>query len=173
MKKLLVASAAAGLMAVAAHAQTAPAEAGTVVHGGAFLADLTAWAEAAFGTAIAALVTALVYRAMSWMGLQVSDAQRDQLQAIVVNGINDAASKAQAQLRGNAALDIKVRDQIIADAVAYVQVHGADTIKALGLDPNGGQAVNAIRARIATAIADPKAPTDPAITPVASVVAAK
>ena len=40
MKKLLVASAAAGLMAVAAHAQTAPAEAGTVVHGGAFLADL-------------------------------------------------------------------------------------------------------------------------------------
>ncbi len=65
-------------------------------------------------------------------------------------------------------MDISVQNQVIQDAVAYTQTHAAETIKALGLDPESGQAVQAIRARIATAIVDPSTPTNPVITPAAT-----
>ena len=51
------------------------------------------------------------------------------------------------------------QDAIVAQAVAYTQEHGAETIKALGLDPQSGAAVEAIKAHIETAIADPMVPT--------------
>lgn len=133
---------------------------GTVVSGGSIASQIIEWVVASFGTAIAALLTALVYRLLGYAGIQVSQAQRDQLQAIVVNGINTAATKAEAGLQANQAMSIDVKNRVIAEAVSYVQTHGADTIKALGLDPQSGQAVEAIRARIATALADPRAPTD-------------
>ena len=167
MKKTLLAAAAAGGLTAAAHAQGA-SDPGGVIHGGQILADVISWGSMAFGTALATFVTALVYKAMNWMGLQVSAAQRDQLQQIVINGLNEAAAKAQGQLRGNAMLDVQVKNQIVADATAYVQAHAGDTIRALGLDPDSGAAVQAIRARIASAIVDPKVPTDPKITPIAS-----
>jgi hypothetical protein len=49
--------------------------------------------------------------------------------------------------------------------VAYVQDHGADAIKTLGLDPQSGAAVEAIKARIETAIADPTIPTPKILDP--------
>jgi Spy/CpxP family protein refolding chaperone len=153
-------------LATTALAQVAPAP--EPVHGGQILADVVAWGEAAFGTAIATVATAAIYRAMKWMGIQVTDGQKAQLQAVVVNGLNDAAARAQVSLKSNAALDVNVQQQVIREAVRYTQSHAADTITALGLDPNSGSAVEAIRARIATAIADPNTPTDPAITPVAA-----
>lgn len=140
----------------------------SVVHGGQILADVVAWGEAAFGTAIATVATAGIYRFMKWMGIQVTEGQKAQLQEVVVNGINDAAARAQVSLKSNAALDVNVQQQVIREAVRYTQTHAADTISALGLDPKSGEAVEAIRARIATAIADPNTPTDPVITPVAA-----
>ena len=163
MRKLTFIStvAAASLAVTAAHAQ----DTGSVVHGGQILADIVAWGEAAFGTALAAVATAGIYKFMQWMGIQVTDGQKAQLQAIVVNGLNDAAAKAQTSLRSDVALDINTKNKIINDAVVYAQVHASDTIKALGLDPDSGEAVEAIRARIATALNDPTTPTPPAITP--------
>lgn len=140
---------------------------GGVVHGGQILSDIVAWGATAFGTVIAAVVTAGVYKFLQWMGIQVTDSQKTQLQAVVVNGLNAAASRAQTGLKSNTALDISVQSQVVNEAVRYAQDHAADTIKALGLDPESGQAVEAIRARIATAIVDPTAPTNPAITPAA------
>lgn len=144
---------------------TAQSTTGTVVHGGDLAATLIQWALVAFGVPIASIVVAIVYKILGWFNIQVTDAQKSQLQAIVVNGVNTAAEKAKTSLRDSAALDVNVKSQVIADAVAYVQAHGADTIRALGMDPQSGQAVEAIHARIATAIADPKTPTDPSVTP--------
>lgn len=144
---------------------TEPAKVTTVVEGGTIAATIIQYMQIAFGGAIATLTTALIYKAFGWMGIQINQQQRDQLQSIVVNGVNDAAAKAEVSLRGDHRLDIDVKNQVIADAVEYTQHHGADTIKALGLDPNSGQAVEAIRARIATALNDPLTPTPPAITP--------
>jgi hypothetical protein len=59
-----------------------------------------------------------------------------------------------------------VKSQVISDAIAYTQEHGKDTIKALGLDASDPKAVEAIRARIQTAIIDPLTPTNPALAKV-------
>ena len=135
----------------------------SVVHGGQILSDIVAWGSTAFGATLATVITAGVYKFLQWMGIQVTDGQKAQLQAITVNGINAAAAKAGVSLSADKSLDVNVRNQVIMDAVAYTQDHAADTIKALGLDPKSGQAVEAIKARIATAIADPSAPTPPAL----------
>jgi hypothetical protein len=57
---------------------------------------------------------------------------------------------------------------VVASTVAYVQDHGADTLKKLGIDPNSNIAVDAIKARIETAINDPAAPTPPVLDPTAA-----
>lgn len=162
MKKIVL------LTAAVLAASPALADTGTVIHGGEILSNVVAWLAAAFGTAIATLLVAVVYRVLAKLGIQVTEQQKAVLQGVVVNGVNDAALKARAALGSNAKMDINVQQQVVADAVTYVQSHAADTIKSLGLDPNSGQAVEAIRARIATAIADPAVPTDPAVTPAAS-----
>jgi len=59
----------------------------------------------------------------------------------------------------------EVKNQTILDAVTYAQQHGGEIIKALGLDPQSGEAIQAINARIQTALNDPKQPTPEAITP--------
>lgn len=152
--------------AVAFADQTSPTV--HTVSGGDLAAQIIEWLEVGFGGVIGTVATALIYRALNYVGIQVTDGQKAQLQSIVVNGINAAASKAAVSLKNNSALDVNVKNAIVVDAVKYVQEHAGDTIRALGLDPKSGQAVEAIRARIATAIADPNTPTDPAITPIAS-----
>lgn len=144
---------------------SAPVTSTTVVKGGNLAAQVVEWLQAAFGLALGTLLTALVYRGLGWMGIQVTDQQKSQLQGVIVNGLNDAAAKAATSLRDSSTMDINVKNQIVADAVDYTQRHAADTIKALGLDPKSGEAVEAIRARIQTALNDPATPTPPSITP--------
>ena len=144
---------------------TEPAQVTTTVKGGSLLADIVQWFWLAFGTVVTGAIMGLIYKVFAYFGIQVEGAQRAQLQAVVVNGLNSAAAKAQASLRDNEKLDIDLKGQIVADAIEYTQAHAAETIKALGLDPNSGDAVEAIRARIETALNDPKTPTPPAITP--------
>lgn len=67
------------------------------------------------------------------------------------------AQEAADKLRGKATIDVK--NEVALRALEYAQTHGAETIKALGLAPNGGQAIEAIKARIEAAIADPATPT--------------
>lgn len=137
-----------------------------------FLSSSDSWLQVAFGTAIAGAVLWLITRVLGWFGIQTTDMQRAQLQAIVVNGLNAAAAKAQVSLRSTDKLDFSSKSAIVNDAVQYAQDHAAETIKALGLDPKSGEAVEAIRARIETALNDPNTPTPPAITPATSIAKA-
>jgi hydroxypyruvate isomerase len=131
----------------------------TVLHLGPILKEVIDWAITAFGAAFSAVAVALIYKVLNYMGIQVAQAQKDQLQAIIVNGLNDAGAKADAAVLADPSLNVNMKNKVIAQAVTYTQIHGKDTIKALGLDPNSGEAVEAIKARIATAIADPATPT--------------
>lgn len=144
---------------------TEPAQVTTTVKGGSLLADVVQWFWLAFGTVVTGGIMVLVTKIFAYFGVQTTSEQRAQLQAVVVNGLNSAAARAQTSLRNNEKLDITLKGQIVAEAVEYTQAHAAETIKALGLDPNSGDAVEAIRARIETALNDPATPTPPAITP--------
>jgi len=160
MKRLIVAAAILSVTVVEALAQTTVTP--TTIHGGQILSDIVGWAGAAFGAAIASLLVAMIYKISAYFGVQTTQQQRDQLQSIILNGLNSAAAKAQSGLGGSSVMDLNVKNQIIADAVAYTQSHGADTIKALGLDPQSGQAVEAIKAKMTTLVADKNQPTSPA-----------
>jgi hypothetical protein len=105
----------------------------------------------------------------------MSDAARSRLQDIIVNGLNVGAAQVAQNLAGKD--QVQIKNETVAHAIAYAQTHGADAIKQLGLDPQSGAAVEAIKARIETAIADPATPTpsmlDPSpVVPVAPKVAA-
>jgi hypothetical protein len=145
---------------------TAPTSVTTVVKGGSFAADVLEWLKVIFVPIVGGLLVGIAFKVMSFFGVKVEDSNRAQLQSIIVNGLNQAAAKAEGQLRANPKLDIDVKSQVISDAIAYTQEHGKDTIKALGLDATDQKAVEAIRARIQTAIIDPLTPTNPALAKV-------
>lgn len=86
------------------------------------------------------------------LGLQTTDAQRAKFQQTVENGVALGAHDAQVSLSGK--LNFDVKNKIMADAVAYAKAHGADTLKALGVDPTSPEAEEAIRARAAKMFAD-------------------
>lgn len=161
-RMIVLAQAAPTTTVTPAPAATAPV---AVVSGGGIAASIIEWLQVAFGSVIGLGLTALVFKGLKLLGINVTDANKSQLQAIIVNGLNDAASKAAVSLRDNKKLDIDIKSQVVADAVSYAQKHGADTIKALGLDPKSGDAVEAIKARIETALNDPATPTPAAVTP--------
>ena len=128
---------------------------------GTLAGQVLTWAATAFGSLLATIFAAWGVRLFKLAGVQISDAMRARLQEIILNGLN-AGAKAEAQnLAGKD--PIVVKDAIVAHAVAYTQDHGANVIKALGLDPKNGTAVEAIKARIETAIADPTVATPAAL----------
>jgi hypothetical protein len=144
---------------------SAPITSTTVVKGGDLAAQIISWLQVAFGGTIGTVALYIFVRGLNYIGIKITEENKSQLQGIIVNGINAAAAKAETQLRGNPNLDINVKSQIIADAVGYAQDHGAEVIRALGLDPKSGEAVEAINARIQTALNDPTVPTPATITP--------
>jgi hypothetical protein len=147
-------------------------QAPAIIDTGTIGGQVLTWVMATFGTTIGAALTALIWKLLQKAGIQANDALRARLQEIVLNGLNAGTKIAAEQLAGRGKIEIK--QAAVASTVRYVQAHGADTIKALGLDPMGAQAVEAIKARIETAITDPAIPTpkilDP--TPAAPIVEA-
>lgn len=130
---------------------------------GTLAGEVLAWVIAAFGSVLATVFTAWGVRLFKLAGVQIGDAARARLQEIILNGLNAGAKEAEKNLAGKDPVTIK--NAVVAQAVAYAQAHGADTIKALGLDPQSGEAVEAIKARIQTAIADPAVPTPAVLDP--------
>jgi hypothetical protein len=116
---------------------------------------------AAFGVPIGGLLTAWLYRLFNLAGIQAADGLRTKLQEIIVNGLNAGAKTVSEEAQGRGQIEIK--NAVVAQAVTYAQAHGADTLKQLGLDPQSGAAVEAIKARIETAINDPAQPTPPVL----------
>jgi tartrate dehydratase beta subunit/fumarate hydratase class I family protein len=144
---------------------SAPVTSTTVVKGGDLAAQIIQWLQVAFGSTIGGVALYIFVRGLNYIGIKITAENKAQLQGIIVNGLNAAAARAEVQLKNNPNLDINVKSKIIADAVGYAQDHGAETIKALGLDPKSGEAVEAINARIQTALNDPTVPTPAVITP--------
>lgn len=133
-----------------------------VIDTGTIAGDALTWVITTFGGTIGLALTGLLYRFLQKAGVDLTEAQRDKLQGIVVNGLNLGAAKASAELQGKGQIEIK--NAAVAAAVTYAQTHGADTLKALGMDPTSQAAVEAIKARIETAIADDNTPTHPALS---------
>ena len=109
---------------------------------------------------LAALIADLVIKIRTYFGQSTSDAQRDKIKDMAENGVNLAAHELGKDLQSGK-LSLPDRSQIMAAAVDYVQAHGADTIKALGLDPTDPKAVQAIKGHIATIIAGKQADATP------------
>lgn len=142
---------------------TAPVTSDTKISIGSLAAEILQWIAAAFAVPIGALISAWLWKLLQASGVQVNAGMRAQLQSVIVNGLNAAAAANAERLKGRGQVEIK--SAIVADAVAYTQAHAAETIKALGLDPKSGEAVEAIKARIETAITDPSQPTPTAVAP--------
>jgi len=142
---------------------TAPVTSSTSISVGTLAGKVLTWAAAAFGSILATIFAAWGVRLFKLAGVQISDAARDRLQQIILNGLNAGAKEAAVYLAGKDKVEIK--SEIVKLAVAYTQDHGADAIKTLGLDPKSGAAVEAIQARIETAIADPAVSTPTVLDP--------
>lgn len=142
---------------------TAPVKSTTNISVGTLAGEVLQWIAAAFGTVLGTAATAWIFKILRRLGVETTTQMQEQLQKIVINGINSSAARVSSDLanKGN----IEVKNQVVRDTVAYVQAQAPETIKALGLDPTSGKAVEAIKARIETALIDPKAPTNSIVVP--------
>lgn len=138
---------------------------------GTALASLVNWIWVAFGGVVTGFAVKGVLAVMKWLGVQSTQQMNDRLVEAVSNGLNDAASKVQADLNGK--FSIEVKNKVIADAIEYAKAHQADTIKALGLDPNSGEVTAALKAKAESIIVDPSIATNPALVPNAGPTPAK
>lgn len=138
-------------------AATSGAGAAVVVEGGNLAGQVLLWVAATFGTSIGSLLTMLLVKMMQKANLQVSQFLRDRLKEIVINGLNAGAQMAAKDLKNKG--EVEIKNATLAYAVKYTQDHAADTLKKLGADPSSAKAIDAINGQIATAIADPTAPT--------------
>lgn len=136
---------------------TAPVTSETTISVGTLAGQVLSWAAAVFSVPVGALLSAWLWRLFQLAGVNATDALRARLQEMVVNGLNASAKAAEGSLEGRG--KVVVKNQVVAGAVNYVQQHGAETLKQLGVDPYSNAAVDAIKARIETAIADPMTPT--------------
>ena len=115
------------------------------------------WATTAFGGVLSTVATVWIIRLAKKAGVEGADVMSKQLNETLLNGLNDGAARIAAGVQGQGTVQIK--NQVIQSAIEYAQAHRAETIQALGLDPSSGKTVEALRARIATLVADPAAPT--------------
>lgn len=144
---------------------TAPVTSETTISVGTLAGQALMWLAAVFSVPVGALLSAWLWKLFTLAGVQTTDLMRARLQEMIVNGLNVGAKNAETALAGRGQLAIK--NQAIADTVKYVQAHGAETLAYLGVDPKSNKAVEAIKARIETAIADTNTPT-PAVLNVPS-----
>lgn len=122
---------------------------------GDYAASALQWMLPLLAPIIAAFLVDVLIKVRQRLGISTSDAQRDKLQQMAENAVNLSSHKLGQDLTGK--LPVQVKSQVMAQAVDYVQAHGADTIKALGLDPTDPKTVEALQGRIATILADKEA----------------
>ena len=143
---------------------TGPVSSETSISIGTLAGQVLTWAAAAFGSLVATVFAAWGVRLFKLAGVQMSNAARTRLQEIILNGLNVGAAQATKDIAGKG--QVQIKNETVASAIVYAQAHGADAMKQLGLDPKSGAAVEAIKARIETAIADPTVPTPAVLDPI-------
>lgn len=147
---------------------TAPVTSETKISVGDLASEALDWAYIAFGGILVAYIRRWLVAAAKKAGIELTAGMSDELNAALLNGLSLADATAKKNLAGKG--EIEVKSQIIADAIKYAQDHKAALIKAMGADPQSGEAVVGLRARIATLVADPTKPT-PAVLDIPASVA--
>jgi hypothetical protein len=144
---------------VSAPAPTPPAntfvtvkDGSATISGGTIVGELIMWLVLVIGAPLAGFVVALIVKLLKKFGVETSDADRARLKEMIENGIALAAQRAEKTLDGK--LPIEVKNKLAVQTLAYVQTHGADTLKRLGYDPTDPKAIEAIQARIAKMFSD-------------------
>lgn len=149
--------------AVVANVSTSgPVTADTTISVGTLAGQILTWLAAAFSVPIGGLLTVWLIRLFKIAGLDATKAMSDQLNAVLVNGLNDAARNGASLASGK--MNVNVKDPVVASAIQYALNHKPETLKALGLDPADGETVKILRARIATLVQDPTVPTPTSLT---------
>jgi hypothetical protein len=143
---------------------TAPVTSDTKISIGTYAGEVLTWLAAAFSLPIGALLTAWLLRMFKSAGLVMTQQMSDELNKVLVNGLNDAAQNGAKLTQGK--LGVTVRDPIVASAIQYTIDKMPETLQGLGLDPKDGKTVEVLRARIATLAADPTVPTPPIAPPI-------
>lgn len=144
---------------------TAPVNSDTTVSVGTIAGQVLTWILAAFAVPIGGFVVLVLSKFAAGVGFSLDDARRARLQEIVVTGLHAGAAVLTRNFDGK--IPINLKSTLLANTVRYVQEHGADTLKALGLDPTSPEAVAAIQARAERALADPAVPV--AVSPAPTV----
>lgn len=109
------------------------------------------WMQPILAPIIAGFIVDVLIKIRTMLGQSTTEAQRAKLFEMAQNGTNLAIHQAGANMAGK--MPVQIRSAVMAQAVDYVQAHGSDTIKALGLDPTDPKAVQAIQGRVATILA--------------------
>lgn len=134
------------------------------VNVGLFGSQIIAWLVTTFGGVISLAVSAWIVTLIQKMRIQATETLRARFQQIILSGLSIGAAKAQETLRADAP-KIEIKNEAAATAVQYVQAHGAETAKKLGLDVQSADAVEAIKANIEKMVNDPAIATPASISP--------
>ena len=144
---------------------TGPVTSSTTIDVGSFASSAFAWAATlALGVVVPFIVNVLLAIAARF-GQATTDALRARFTEFVTNGANLLVAAGAEKLRGMSPIEVK--GAILADLVRYVQAHGAETVKKLGVDPGSPKLVEAVKAQLETAIANPAVPTAARLSPAA------
>lgn len=130
---------------------------------GLFGSKLIEWFIATFGGVITLALSAWLITLVQKMRIQATDALRKRFQEIILSGLSIGAAKAEEALQDAPKIDIK--NAAAVTAIQYVQDHGAETAKKLGLDVKTEQAVDVIKANIEKMVNDPAVATPASISP--------
>lgn len=124
------------------------------VSGGSIIGELLMWLALVLGTPLAGLlVSHVILPFAKKLGVEVSAQQSAKLETTIANGLALSAQRAQVSLKDK--LDIDVKNDVAVKALQYVQDHGAETLKGMGVkDPNDPKVIEALQARIAKAMDD-------------------
>jgi hypothetical protein len=112
---------------------------------------------------IGGFLAMILFRVLKGVGVNLDKAREDQLQESINRAVVMFGNAAPRMLDGK--INVDVKNNVVRNAIEYVRAHRADTIKALGVDPNSKQAEEALTARAEVALADPEVPT-PQVAPV-------
>ena len=142
---------------------TGPVTSSTQIDVGSIASSAFAWAATAALGVVVPFIVKLLLAVAARFGQATTDALRARFTEFVTNGANLLVAAGAERLRGLSPIEVK--GAILADLVRYVQAHGAETVKKLGVDPQSPKLVEAVQAQLETAITNPAVPTATALSP--------
>lgn len=146
---------------------TSTAPVTTTISVGTWASETLKWVWTVVGTVLSTFIGGYL---IGWLrklaakaGVELTDAMKAQLQGQVVNGINAFVAASADWMKGKGQVEIK--NELTAYVLGYVQTHGVDVLKKLGVDIQSADFKESIAGRVEKALNDPAAPTPPQLTP--------